>query len=535
MKQYQKNFLNCCNGLNTHLNGRLFLMVGFLVFLGVGLAIRLVFASMVQHPGHGDSAFYYTVAENIVEGRGFQIDYIWNYMNNPEAITHSSHGFWMPLTSLIISLSMFVFGKSLFSALLPSIMFGLALAVPVYFMAKVYSDSRSVAIYSSVLVLFVPYLFAHSLLTESPIYYTVFVSSGLLFMLKGWTKPKFFLLAAVCAGLAHLTRQDGILFFLTLQGVIILSELRVKTKCTYILLTLSLYFVILLPLIIENFRVFGSAFPPGPSKMMFLTHYEDHYSYSKELNLQTYLEWGFPNIFQSKINGVIANTTTLYRRFLGNFLSAFVLIAILDLFVSPDKRQKWRIYFPPLFFLALLFFFYSFVVTIGSGAIGFVRSGISIIPFLVVIVVDTIHSNIRHKVTIFLILLFIVLSSFYNSIQFTRETINTNTQIGESLAELGGMLENDAREWQQGEIVIMTRNPWEVYHSTRYRAIQIPNEDLDTIYEVAQKFKANYLLLPAPREALENIYKGKEFDPRFPYLAQIPDSNMKLFRIELDK
>jgi hypothetical protein len=480
-------------------------------------------------------AFYYTVAENIVDGRGFQIDYIWNYMNNPEAITHSSHGFWMPLTSVFISLSLFVLGKSLFAALLPSIIFGLALSVPVYFLGKVYSDSKLVAICSAGLVLFVPHLFAFSLLTDSTIYYALFVSCGLLFMLKGWRDPRFFLLSSVCAGLAHLTRQDGVLLLLTLLLAILLSPLRGEAEATYVLLTMGLYLLILLPMIIENYRVFGSPFPPGPSKMMFLTDYEDHYSYSKELNLQTYLRWGIPNILQSKASGAVANAKVLYRAFLGSFLRVFVVVGILDLFAFPDRRSKRRMCLPPLFFLALLFSFYAFVVPVGSGATGFTRSSMSIIPFLVVLAIDTAHRNIRSRAVVLLIVLLIGASSFYKSIQFAQETINTNNQIGQPLEALGEILENDAHERNQKDIVIMTRNPWEVYHSTRNRAIQIPNEDLDTVYEVARKFRANYLLLPAPRSALEDIYQGEEVDPRFPYLAQILDSDMKLFRIELDE
>lgn len=523
------------NSLDTDLMRRWLAPAGFLAVLGVGLAIRLVFASQAQHPGHGDLAFYYTVAENIVDGRGLTIDYIWNYMNNPEAITQPSHGFWMPLTSLIMSLSMFMFGKSLLAALLPSILFGLALALPVYFMAKTYSDSRSVAICSSGLVLFVPYLLAYSVLTDSAIYYALFVSSGLACMLKGATDPRFFVPAAVCAGLAHLTRQDGVLLFLTLQGVILLAPWRAKTKVTYMGLALGLYLVVLLPLLIDNHRVFGSLFPPGPSKMMFLTDYEDHYSYSKELSLRTYLEWGIPNIVQSKVSVAVANARLLHQRFWGSFMRVFVVIGVLDLFASPSRRQKWRASFPPLFFLALLLSFYAVAVPVGSGTTGFTRSSISVIPFLVVLAVDAIDRNIRSKAVVFLVLLLIGAASLQESIQFTQETINNNTQIGQPLEALGEIVANDAHERDQKDIVIMTRNPWEVYHSTRHKAIQIPNEDLSTIYEVAQRFRANYLLLPAPRDALEGIYQGREDDFRFPYLAQIPDSDMVLFRIELDE
>ena len=108
--------------------------------------------------------------------------------------------------------------------------------------------------------------------------------------------------------------------------------------------------------------------------------------------------------------------------------------------------------------------------------------------------------------------------------------------MGERLTALKEILTNDARkQGYRDNIVIMTRDPWEVYHSTRYKAIQIPNESLEIIYQVARKFGANYLLLPAPREALEPIYWGESPDDRFQLVAEIPNSRLKLFRIRFER
>jgi hypothetical protein len=121
------------------------------------------------------------------------------------------------------------------------------------------------------------------------------------------------------------------------------------------------------------------------------------------------------------------------------------------------------------------------------------------------------------------------------SIQFTRSELKENTRIGLEIQKLNQVLNEKIPVEQQGKIVIMTRDPWEVYYTTRHPAIQIPNDDLDTIYQVAQKFGANYLLLPAPRTALENIYTGKEKDERFTLIAKVPNSDMELFEIKQDQ
>jgi len=523
---------NLLNKLKKMEGKRSLSFISVFAVLIIALLLRLMFAGMARHPGHGDYAYYYTVAENIVDGRGFQIDYIWNYLSKPETISHLSIDYWMPLTSVIISLSLFVFGKSLFAALLPSIFAGLALSVVTYFFSKIYSASRFVAFCSSGLVLVVPSLFKYSLLTDSTIFYALFVSSSLLCMIKGWTSSRFFLLSSALAALAHLTRQDGALLIPVLLGVILLSRQHIRTKLTYVLLVLGLYFLLLSPLMIANYRTFGAPFPAGPAKTMFLTQYEDLYSYSRELSLHSYLDWGLSNIVLSKARVALSNTKTLYT-FLGEIMSLFVVVGALYLVASWKKRQRWTIYLPPFLFLGILFAFYTLIATFPASDSGFMRSGMAITPFLVVIAVDAIKQIISSKTAVALGILLVALTFSYQSISSTKSTVNFNSQLGEQLATLKEIVTNDARAQGYEEIVIMTRNPWEVYYSTRYKAIQIPNENLEIIYQVAHKYGADYLLLPAPREALKSLYEGKVSDDRFQFVDSIPNSDLKLFRIRL--
>jgi 4-amino-4-deoxy-L-arabinose transferase-like glycosyltransferase len=505
-----------------------------LIVWGVGLVARLIFASIADHPGHGDYAFYYTVAENLAEGKGLQVDYIWNYLSDPKSIPHPSNDYWMPLTSIIISLSMRLFGKSLFAALLPSVLIGWALSILTYFIGRTYSGSNFVAVCSAGLVLFVSPLFLQSLLTDSTIYYVLFVCLSLFFVFMGRKRdPKFFLLAAVCSGLAQLTRQDGILLLLTMVLIILLSPLDGKRKAIFAGLVLGLHLLIVSPLIIDNYRTFSAPFPPGPSQTMFLTQYEDLYSYSKQLTLKTYLNWGILNILASKFTVAVSNTVAL-SGFLDHFLWIFVIVGILNMGLSPIKRGTREFHLPLFLFLGILFTFYTLIATFPGQLGGFQRSSMSVVPFLIVIAINAIDRNIPSRTIVLLSIIVIGFLFFYQSILAARAVIEFNTRMGEDLAMLKPVLASDAQEQGQEDIVIMTRDPWEVYHSTRYKAIQIPNESLDTIYQVAQEFGANYLLLAAEREALVDLDEGQVPDDRFQFAAEIPGSDLKLFRIKQD-
>lgn len=105
--------------------------------------------------------------------------------------------------------------------------------------------------------------------------------------------------------------------------------------------------------------------------------------------------------------------------------------------------------------------------------------------------------------------------------------------IGRELSRLQSVL-SEQSDFNK-DTVIMTRHPWEVYVSTRCKAIQLPNDDLETIFAVAKKYHAKYLVLPAPRQALEQIYRGTQTDDRLTLVATLPDSQMfvKLYRINL--
>lgn len=509
-----------------YLPSRKHLPIIIIVCLMVALAIRLIFALTAQHPGHGDQAFYLTLAENLADGRGFEIDYIWNYLSQPENIPCSSNDYWMPLTAVIISLSLSIFGKSLIVALLPSILFGLALSVIVYYIGKIYLSSRFVTYYSATIVLFIPTLFKYSLLTDSTIFYAVFVSSSLLFMTKGMKNSRYFLLSAICACLAHLTRQDGVLLVPTLIAVILISPHRRKTKYMILLISMVLYIVILLPLLIDNYKTFGALFPSGPLKTIFLTEYEDIYSYSKEISLRTYIAWGLPNILLSKIKIGLYNIKTLLE-LSGYFLWIFFLIGIFEIVISKDKKRQ--IYLPPLLYLVLLFGFYSLIATFPSSYGGFYRSAMSLIPFLLVISMDTIWRHIPSKQTVFLIVILITAIFMANSIYTARKTIIANSEMNQQLTRLKDVLQSDIEA--DSDAVIMTRGPWEVFYTTGYKTIQIPNEDIDIIYEVALRYGADYLLLPAPRQALEDIYRGTQVDARFELIADIKNSDLKLYYI----
>ena len=502
--------------------------------LGAAAYLRLNIARLAQFPGHSDYAFYYTVASNIADGRWLQIDYIWHYLNGLPPITHYSSDFWMPLTSILDGLGMLVLGKTLFAALVPAILAGLAISLPTYFIGRTYSQERLVALTSAALILFLPVLFRYSLLTDSSVYYTLFVSSALLLMVKGLKNPRWFLPAAALAGLAHLTRQDGLLAFAVLIITIFIAPLTLKTRLAYILLSTGIYALVLSPLLLKNLQELGVAFPRGSSQTMFLTTYEDFYVYGKELSLKQYLAQGIPAILKFKLATALYDLNVTFLS-LTPVLSLLTIAAVIDHVFTPSLRARWRSYLPPILLFAFIFAFYTFIATYSSYGTGYRRSLMALMPFFVVIAVDFVYRRLPWKPIVIAAAIVLLVYFAFQANQSSRAMLAENNKIGEELSPLRSMLLADAA--RQGidpqEIVLMARDTWEVYEATHLPAIQVPNNDLDTIHQVAQHYHANYILLPAKREALEPIYTGEETDDRFALVGQVPNTDLKLFRSPL--
>ena len=81
------------------------------IFL-LALAVRALTALPLEQPGYFDAYYYYDVAENLKLGRGFVVDFIWNYLDNPPSVSHPSNLYWMPFPSILIYLSFLLFGLS---------------------------------------------------------------------------------------------------------------------------------------------------------------------------------------------------------------------------------------------------------------------------------------------------------------------------------------------------------------------------------------------------------------------------------------
>lgn len=95
------------------------------LLLAVGLAFFLIKCTIIypiQFIGHADGAAYAEMADSLIHGRMFEVDYISEYFvkYDPKIVRPEDH-FLSPLYSLAIVPFFAILGKTAFAAKLPSL------------------------------------------------------------------------------------------------------------------------------------------------------------------------------------------------------------------------------------------------------------------------------------------------------------------------------------------------------------------------------------------------------------------------------
>jgi hypothetical protein len=290
---------------------RCYLDLAWLV--GLTLAVRLLTTLPLQRPGYMDAAYYMDGALSLYEGRGFTEPFIWNYLDDPQGVPHPSHEYWMPLPSVVAYLSTLVFGPTFRAAQVPFALLSSLLPGIAYLVAFDLSGDRRRARYAGLLATFGGFYTIYWVVPDS---FAPFAVAGALCLwavgrgMRSGRGP-WFAIAGLSAGAAHLSRADGLL----LPGVVLLlgavqllrRSLHRRRVITQLLVFAACYLAVMAPWFARNVAVSGRPLPAAGTRTLWLTDYDDLFSYGKALTPQAYLAWGWGNVLRSKLDGLWKN------------------------------------------------------------------------------------------------------------------------------------------------------------------------------------------------------------------------------------
>lgn len=281
---------------------RLYLLLGLL-----GFSMAVLVSILEPSPGYLDASYYCATGLQLASGRGFTEPFLWNYLDNPQGLPHPSHTYWMPLASLLAAAGVAFSGvESCVAARIVFVM--LAAFVPPLTAALTWSLSprREHAVMAALLAVF-PAFYA-PFLPATDTFVPFLLLGGLFFLcasesvgrvLKG---PWRFLVLGALAGLMHLTRADGLLWLVVAWAAVWLMAKDMVVRWRGTATALAGYLFVMTPWFLRNGLVFGTPLGTGVSRALWLTSYNQLFSYPPDgLTFTSWWASGWRNILEARL------------------------------------------------------------------------------------------------------------------------------------------------------------------------------------------------------------------------------------------
>lgn len=495
-----------------------------------GITFALIGSQFQNGPGYMDSAYYTVGGLQLFEGHGFVEPYIWNYFANPEGLPAPAFVYWMPLPSLLTFIGMWL-GRSsdFFWAKLPFLLLAGLLPVLTVYLAGMMLRNRAYAwiagglgvfpgvyaIYLTIPETFVPYMVGGGLF----IIVAFFAENKLVGRLDSFRR--IFLLGLI-SGWMHLTRADGLVWLIIAIGVVIWrtrpwqSVEKFRVAINGVIVLWIGYLILMGGWYYHNWMIFGGVFPPGNSKSLWLSSYNQLFSYPNDhLNFANWLKSGWSAIFEARLAALSLNVQ--------NFLVVQGSVVLLPLILigTWSRRELPAVKFGILMWVLILVIMTIIFPFAGSRG-GFLHSGSAVQIFFWSIAVVGLERVILWMKKIrgweissammlfgsFLVFVNLFIAGwFLNDRVFGRSNLIIWNKSIEQYQKVGERLEDLKIS---PEAIGMVNNPPGFYWATRRPSIVIPDGDIRYALAAAKRYGATYLLLEANQENLADLYSNPQ-------------------------
>jgi len=505
--------------------------IDYLVLFIFEIVIILLVGLFQKSPGYMDAEYYYSGGIRLAEGYGFSEEFLWNYLDDPQGIPHPSHGYWMPLASILAAAGMFVgnrisfeFGRLAFviiAGIIPPLTAMLGYQI---------NQRRDYAIISGFLAGMPAFYLSYLGTTDT---FGLNMALGGLFVwligmdvsqLSRGRRGLFFLGLGILAGLMHLSRVDGILWLGMIAiyiAIMWFKNLREKTNKSGITpfiydfgIGILGYLLIMGPWMVRNYLEFDSLFSPGGTKSLWITSYDELYAYpSSILDFNHWVNSGWMNIIKA-------------RSWAGwnNIQSTIVVEG--EIFLAPlmvwgiwKNRQLIQVKVACIAWL-LIFLTMTLIFPYQGARGGFFHSTAAIQPLLWALAPVGLNEFVlwgkkfRHwnysQAKTFFQWGILGLACFLSIVMVSKRVIGGNFSNPEwNKGYITYMqLEKKIREVASAsDEIVMVNNPPGYYLASFRPCIAIPNGSLEQVMDAAHRYNAKYIILEANHpEGVKNLY-----------------------------
>ena len=514
----------------------------YLLLTLLGLIIVVLVAALQASPGYMDADYYYAGGKQLVAGYGFTEPYIWNYLDNPIGLPHPSHAYWMPLASLLVAAGALSLGPGSWSAARVGFILVAAMIPPLTAaLAWSFTSRRDLSLTSGLLAIFPAFYMVFLPTTDTFGFYMLL--GGLFFLVlsrKASYLNPFFL--GLLVGLMHLARTDGLLWL----SIALFSVIYVLPRTTHqrklnliscLVLTLTGYLLVMTPWFLRNYTLFGTPLAPGGSRMLWLTSYDQLFSYpASQLTFSNWWHSGLQAIIRVRIWALGLNLSNVLSVQLEVFLLPLVGLGLWHF------RKDRRVHVAMIAWLLTLGAM-TVVFPFAGARGGFFHSGAAVQTMWWVLAPVGLERviawgsrkrrwDVTQAGTIFRPALVIMAALMTMIIVYGRVIGAGSGQVWDQEKNMYSHIKEFLTSQGMADTeVVMVANPPGFYLASGNPAIAVPDGDLNILIAVAQKYDAKYIILEQTSTpgSLMTVYLHPESQPRLNYLGAIEGVHIYAF------
>lgn len=499
------------------------------LIFGLTVLVRTLAALPQAQPNYMDAAYYLVGGQRLAQGLGFTDPYVWHYLDQPQDLPQPSHLYWMPLPSILVAVSQSIFGVNYRAAQIPFVLLAALLPVLAYLVTQRLSSVRRHAWLAALLTIFSPFYMPYWSVPESFAPFAVFGALALYWACAA-TKWKW-LIAGLCAGLAHLSRADGLLLLLPMLLVQFKlhdpagrRKISVPHPASFSFLLLG-YLLVMAPWFLRNLAVSDTLLSTAGSQTIWMCQYDELFAYNQKFDLAHLLSCD--NLIGARLNGVASGAL--------HWLAEAGMIFLAPLIVIGLWRERGaRLFQVALGYAVLLFAAMTLVFTFAGDRGGLFHSTGALLPFFyaaapfgldaaIVWVAhrrQTWNAAMARQVFSAAVVMCAVLLSFF---VYSGRVIGPDwsnpiwNQSDRVYVTIGQWLREVSRR-DRGEIdpIVMVNNPPGFTYQTGLSSIVVPYGAEADLLRAADQFGATWLVLDANRpDPLANLYARPGSEPRF--------------------
>ncbi len=491
----------------------------WLIVLGaVGLLTALVQSRFITQPGYMDACYAFNGGRALAAGQGWSDPYLWNYLDDPAALPHPAHLYWMPLPSFVAAIGMWLGGLSFRAGQAPFILLsGLLPLLTAWTAWRLLLDERR-AIVAGFLAAFPGFYAAYSTTTDGFALYATIATGVFLVAGAALARRRVDLWIAVGAllGLAHLTRADGLLLLAVVLAFVWMQLPRrlpddppahmprraAGSRLLAVALILGGYIAVSAIWYVRNLVALGSLFPGGGLRTLWLNGYDEFFHYpASDLNFAHLAASGWAAILRARGAALVENLQTFA------FVQGWVVLAPFMIVGWWQTRARREVRLAAWYLLALFTAMTLAFPWPGTRG-GFFHSSAAFIPFAAMAVsaglaksVEWLGSRrgwaIRHAMAVFEAAI-VLLAVGVSLILFTGRVLGMGggtpwAKQDQGYAAAGEVIRGDAH----GESIVAVNNPPCFYYQSGIPAVVIPEGGEAALRAVVARYGVTHLIVDA--------------------------------------